>query len=157
MKTHRQLRLLDRLAMSVFALALLGLVFVGVRTLASPPPFAFTQEAYLPDHPTVCPGNALTWHPQLVVRRAPTVLAIARSIWDVTRGMTVVPDGALDFFVWTDQDVGTQVKTSRSMPVPLLPPGVYEIRAGATAFNTDAAAYRLPFVIPGSCTTESGR
>lgn len=156
MKRDRHLRLLLVGAALIFGVALLGLFYVGVRSLRTPPPFEFTREAYLPDQPTVCPGEPLTWHPQLVVRRAPTVLAIARSIWDVTRGMTVVPDGDLDFFVWTDRDVGEQVKTSRSMPVPLLPPGVYEVRAGATAFNSDAAAYRVPFVIPGSCAGKGG-
>lgn len=136
----------------VNALALAGaLLFLPARSFMTPPPFQFTADVYLPVKSALCPGEALEWEPHLVVNRAPTVVAASRTIWDVEAHRTVVPARSLSFFVWTERELGRPLDHPARFPVPELPPGQYELRAGASAFNSEAAAYRVPFTVPGGC------
>jgi hypothetical protein len=134
------------------ALLALALAWVLARQYVLPPPFSFSQPVYAPVRPNVCPGDTLEWNPSLRVTRVPTVLAVSRTLWDVTNRRTLQPDSQLDFFVWTETDKGEIVSRPTFFKVPLsLPAGFYEVRAGASAFNSDAAAYRVPFVVKDTC------
>lgn len=138
-------------ALACAALAL-TLGWVLARQYRDPPPFQFTQAQYLPTRQVVCPGDVLEWRPSLRVTRVPTMLAVSRTVWDVTGRRTIQPASTLDFFVWTEKDEGETInRPTRFLLPPRLPAGLYEVRVGATAFNSDASAYRVPFVVPTAC------
>lgn len=129
-----------------------ALGWVVARQYVLPPPFSFSQKVYAPRQANVCPGDTLEWRPSLRVARVPTVLAVSRTLWDVTNRRTLQPDSQLDFFVWTEADKGEVVSRPTFFKVPLgVPAGLYEVRAGASAFNSDADAYRVPFVVREGC------
>lgn len=128
------------------------LMYAGYRTIFRPPPFKFSQDVYLPLRGNICPGDTVEWQSQLTVHRAPSLLAVSRTLWDQSRQTTALPDQQLDFFIWLPQDQGRALtRTSLFRLPPTLPVGMYEVRVAASSFNSDAAAYRVPFVIAESC------
>jgi hypothetical protein len=149
MTLYRTITILSVLA----CIALASIVgWLLARQYVTPPPFAFSQQIYAPKVSTLCPGQPVQWTPTLTVTRAPTVLAVSRTIWDVTRHVTVQPDSQLDFFVWTEPERGEVITRPTTVDVPPdLAAGLYEVRVGASSFNSDASAYRVPFVVPESC------
>lgn len=149
MTLYRTITWLSVLACVTLAAAL---GWVVARQYVLPPPFTFSQAVYAPLRPNVCPGDTLEWRPSLRVTRVPTVLAVSRTIWDVTNRRTLQPASTLDFFVWTERDQGETVSRPTRFRLPTeLPAGLYEVRVGASAFNSDAAAYRVPFVVKEGC------
>lgn len=138
----------------IACLLLLGAVALtqSYRHVFRPAPFAFSEEMYLPTQPNLCPGGTLEWKSTLQVNRTPAVLAVSRTLWDASRQTTVQPDAALDFFVWTDAERGDTLSRVNKLPIPSdLIAGLYELRVGASAFNSDSAVYRVPFAIPTTC------
>ncbi|MCD0160047.1 hypothetical protein IHN63_01875 [Deinococcus sp. 6YEL10] len=143
------------LVLAIAALLLLLAVLVGsqaYRTVFRPPPLRFTQDIYLPTRNDICPGDTVTYRPRLIVTRVPSLIVVARTLWSTGDQRTIVPDRDPSFFVWTEQERGAPVTRVVAYRLPTgLPPGLYEIRGAATALNSDAAAYRVPFVIAESC------
>lgn len=122
----------------------------------APPPFHYSATMYAPERGDVCPGETLKWTPELHVRRAPTLLIVARTVWDVEGRRTLYPEKEPSFFVWTELEDGKAIARPTEATVPDLPPGAYEIRTAATGFNSEPATYRVPFVIKPGCGTNSG-
>ncbi|WP_412027003.1 hypothetical protein [Deinococcus yunweiensis] len=153
---RRNLRWGRYVVWSVFGLLLVvALLVIGRvgQVVIRPPPLRFTQEVYAAVHPRVCPGDVVEFRSTLIVTRVPAVVVVARTLWDVQRAATVQPDTVPKLFVWTVAERGRATARDVSYPVPLtLPPGRYEVRGGATAFNSDAATYRVPFEVRGDCT-----
>lgn len=145
-----------RALISVIVLCLAALLFAVIsqtyRQVFRPPPFTFGQEVYLPADTQICPGDTMSWNYKLIVNRAPTMLAVGLTLWDVSKQTTIEPDQQLDFLIWTHEEQGeTLVRPARFTLPDNLPVGLYEVRGAATAFNSDSAAYRVPFVIPETC------
>jgi len=118
-----------------------------------PSPFSYTADVYLPTKPNICPGGTVTWQPRLTVRQTPTLLMVARTLWDASEERTLIPETTPKYFIWTAQQQGQTLVSSYgryNLPADL-EPGFYEVRSAATALNSDAAAYRVPFVIPETC------
>lgn len=127
--------------------AALALVVVW-REVFRPPPFYFSQSVYRPSRLTYCPGETVEWMPKLVVTRAPTLLVVARTVWSVPDQRTAVAETEPKYFVWTELEKGKPVARPARLTLPDdLKPGPYEIRSAATSFNSDAATYRVPFVV----------
>ncbi|GAA3995144.1 hypothetical protein GCM10022631_01600 [Deinococcus rubellus] len=124
-----------------------------------PSPFSYTAEVYLPIKPEVCPGGVVTWQPRLIVNKTPTLLMVVRTLWDASEGRTLKPDTEPKYFIWTQAQQGQTLNSAfGKYPLPAdLEPGFYEIRSAATSPNSDAAAYRVPFVIPESCFKRGGK
>ena len=132
----------------VVSLLLTGLYHFVVK----PPPFSYSAEVYLPSKPVICPGDTVTWLPALTVERTPTLLMVARTLWDVSEDRTVVPDKEPRYFVWMDAQRGQTLSSAARYTLPkTLNPGLYEIHSAATATDSGASAYRVPFVIAESC------
>lgn len=149
MTLYRTITLVSVLACVTLA-GLLG--WVVARQYVLPPPFEYSAAQYAPKTENVCPDDTLTWRPALRVTRTPTLLAVSRTLWDSINRRTIVPDSQLDFFVWTEADTGELVSRPSMYRVPPgLPAGLYEVRVAATSFNSDASAYRVPFVVPETC------
>lgn len=141
-------------AMALGVAILLGLLAVQLyRTTWRPPPFSYTSDVYLPIKASARPGDTISWHPQLIVQRTPTLLMTVRTLWDVSDERTIVPEIDPKYVVWLDTQRG-QTIVSRFGAFKLstdLGAGLYEVRRASTALNSDAAAYWVPFVIPESC------
>lgn len=122
------------------------------RNVFRPAPLVFSAEVYLPARTDLCPGDTVEWRPRLTVRRAPTLLVVVRTLWTVGDQRTLVPDTQPEFYVWNAQEEGQPISRLARYTLPRdLQVGLYEIRAAATAFNSDAASYRVPVVIAESC------
>lgn len=122
-----------------------------------PPPFYFTQPVYAASKAHYCPGETVEWQSKLIVTHAPTLLVLARSVWSVNEQRTIKPDENPKYFVWTELETGKPVAPPIRYTLPDdLPPGHYEIRVGASSHNTEAQAYRVPFVVEEGCGPNSG-
>lgn len=128
------------------------LIIQAYRHVFRPAPFTFSQEIYLPTRGDICPGDVVEFRPRLIVDRVPTLLVVARTLWNVSEQRTLVPEVQPKFFIWTEEERGQGVSRAIRYQLPkTLPVGLYEVRGAATAFNSDASTYRVPFVIAASC------
>ncbi|AWN23994.1 hypothetical protein DKM44_12770 [Deinococcus irradiatisoli] len=140
----------------VFALCLaiiFGLLALQLyRSIWRPPPLAYSADVYLPVQAQVCPGDTLRWKPTLEISRAPTLLLLARTLWDVEDERTIRPEQTPKYLIWLSIQQGQTLSGETTYTLPAdLPVGLYEVRSAATAMNSDAAVYRVPFVIAASC------
>lgn len=157
---HAMERWQQLLVLALAALLMTLALLIGLqvyRVMFRPAPLHFTQDVYLPTRNDICPGDVVTYRPRLIVTRVPSLIVVARTLWSTGDQRTIVPDRTPSFFVWTEQEQGMPVSRVVSYRLPgALPPGLYEIRGAATAMNSDAAAYRVPFVIAESCFAKGG-
>ncbi|ULH15542.1 hypothetical protein MF271_16780 [Deinococcus sp. KNUC1210] len=140
-------------AIALCVVLLGGLGFRDVyQRINRPPPFEFSANRYVAEQTTVCPGQELRWKSSLIIRKAPTVLLVVRTIWSLSLQRTWKPANTSDLFVWTEVDQGKPSSRPGAYTIPLdLPPGTYELRVGATSFVSEAGAYSVPFTVPASC------
>ncbi|AZI41926.1 hypothetical protein EHF33_03480 [Deinococcus psychrotolerans] len=95
----------------------------------------------------------MTWQSQLTVNKTPTLLMVVRTLWDASEDRSLTPEVQPKYFIWTNAQQGKTITSGfgkYKLPADLQP-GFYEVRSAATSLNSDAAAYRVPFVIPESC------
>lgn len=145
-----------------FALMAVVAIWIMLATFTQPlriaPPFVFSASSYQPSRPAdgrVCPGDTLEWPVAFTIQRAPVLVISVRSIWDVERNQTyTLPPGtpfnagSLNFTNYTET---THVSRTAQVTVPALPPGSYQIRSAAQEFNSQAAAYSVPFSVKEKC------
>lgn len=142
-----------------FVLILLVAFYALLSTFTKPlrieAPFVFSAPSYAPKTALVCPGDTLEWPVAFTVQRAPVMVISVRSIWDVQKNQTVtLPPGAtfnagsLNFTNYTET---THVSRTAQVVVPDLPPGQYQIRSAVQEFNSQAAAYSVPFQVKQGC------
>lgn len=160
MSRDEQIQLRNIVAV-VIPFVILAVAAVGVllATFTQPlrieAPFVFSQPIYYPEKADVCPGDSLTWPVAFSVRRAPVMVISVRSIWDVQKNQTVtLPPGSnfnagsLNFTNYTEI---TDVERTATVVIPQLDPGQYQIRSAVQEFNSQAAAYSVPFTVPAGC------
>ena len=151
-KLRRQVGLFKWATAILLAIAAALVLLVVWREVFKPPPFYFSQDVYRSTRLTYCPGETVEWTPKLIVTRAPTLLVVARTVWSVPEQRTALPETDPKYFVWTELEQGKPVARPTRLTLPAdLKPGPYEIRSAATSFNTDAATYRVPFVVLSGC------
>jgi hypothetical protein len=77
-----------------------------------------------------------------------------RSIWDVDANQTVAlppGEGVQGALMFTNYTETTHVDRSVTIPVPNLEPGPYQVRSAVQEFNSQAAAYQVPFTVKDGC------
>jgi hypothetical protein len=150
-----------RTAVVALPFLLIGIAAIGLlmysltRPLRVEAPFVFSAPSYAPlNSGPVCPGDVLQWPVEFTIQRAPVMVISVRSIWDVDDNQTATLrqgefiSGALQFTNYTET---TQVSRTAEMVVPTLPPGEYQVRSAAQEFNSQAAAYAVPFRVEDGC------
>jgi hypothetical protein len=138
---------------------LLAIITLGIFTasLTQPlrveAPFTFSATTYRPVDPEVCPGETLEWPVAFTIRRAPVMVISVRSLWDVQKNQTVTlpPGAAVGSLTFTNYTETTSVSRTAQLVVPLIEPGQYQVRAAVQEFNSQAAAYDVPFRVPDGC------
>lgn len=142
-----------------FLLLAIGAIGLLLATFTQPlraePPFVFSAHTYEPINGDVCPGDTLEWPVAFTIQRAPVMVISVRSIWDVEKNQTAqLPPGStfnagsLNFTNYTET---THVSRTLQVVLPPLPPGSYQIRSAAQEFNSQAAAYSVPFKVKEGC------
>lgn len=132
-------------------------IFLATFTqpLRAEAPFVFSSPAYAPLHNKLdyCPGETLEWPVAFDIRRAPVMVISVRSIWDVENNQTVTLQGpsAVGALSFTNYTETTHVSRTSQLVLPDLKPGQYQIRTAAQEFNSQAAAYQVPFRIKQGC------
>lgn len=156
-----QIRNLLVVILPVMALVLF-MMYLFIATFTQPlrteAPFVFSAAMYRPISPpdgVVCPGDTLEWPVAFTIQRAPVMVISVRSIWDVDANQTAqLPPGntfnasSLNFTNYTEI---THVSRTSQVVIPPLPQGTYQIRAAAQEFNSQAAAYVVPFTVRPGC------
>lgn len=147
-------------AATVLPFVLLAVISLGVlmytftQPLRITPPLSYSATSYSATPSVVCPGDTMTWHINLTVSRVPVMVISVRSIWDVEKNQTartaenLEASSAVQFTNWTDL---TNIDRDVTMEVPHLPPGRYEVRSAVQEFNSQAAAYKVPFSVRSDC------
>lgn len=139
---------------------LIGVTAIGLllysftQPLRIEAPFVFSQPSYTPLHRTTyCPGETIEWPVAFAIRRAPVMVISVRSIWDVENNQTVTLQGpsAVGALAFTNYTETTSVSRTAKLVLPDLVPGEYQIRSAAQEFNSQAAAYQVPFQIKERC------
>jgi hypothetical protein len=153
---QREIRNLALVLIPCLALAIfvIGMFMVSLtRPLRAEAPFVFSQAVYQPITADVCPGEPLAWPVAFEVRRAPVMVISVRSVWDVERNQTVTlpPTANVGALMFTNYTETTDVSRTVQIVTPDLAPGQYQIRAAVQEFNSQAAAYSVPFSVRGDC------
>jgi hypothetical protein len=145
--------LIPVMVLTVFTVGMFKLSLTQPLRVAAP--FVFSALSYKPHGDgVVCPGEVLSWPVQFTIQRAPVMVISVRSIWDVDDNQTatlrpgeIIP-GSLQFTNYTET---TEVSRTAEMMIPTLPPGEYQVRSAAQEFNSQAAAYAVPFTVEDGC------
>lgn len=139
--------------MAIVSIAIMLATFT--QPLRIEAPFVFSASSYAPRTRSVCPGDTLEWPVAFTVQRAPVMVISVRSIWDVAKNQSVtLPPGtpfnagSLNFTNYTET---THVSRTAQVEVPPLPAGDYQIRSAVQEFNSQAAAYQVPFTVKEGC------
>lgn len=138
----------DRLILAIPGTLILVLILYAFLV---PPPVEFHSRTIQPEQASVCPGDTLRWSVGFTIHRAPVVIAIVRSWWNVDRQQTMKPDTSPD---WTAYLEEVSVEGApRSAVVPDgLPPGRYELQTGVQALRSSQPdVYVVEFEIPEGC------
>lgn len=119
---------------------------VGLKDVTS-----YTEPVYVPEDSELCPGDTLAFTPTLDVTRAPLLVEVTASWWDVDNQRTAIQAKKGDVAISIFRSNRPTTRPLR-IPVPQLPPGKYEyLRATESTTGSISAITSVPFVVPGNC------
>jgi hypothetical protein len=135
---------------SVGAIVTVAVLMLLYYIFLAPPPLEFDEEIVQPEQSEVCPGDTLRWHIGFSLHRAPTMILIVRSWYNVDEQATLILE---DKPLWAAYlEPVTVPKAPRSAVVPQLPPGNYQLQTGAQSLRSSApVVYAVPFTVPAGC------
>lgn len=112
---------------------------------------AYSSPVYQPERSEVCPGDMLVFTPTLNLSRAPIIVEVSSSWWDVVAGRTAVSGkkGDVSISIFRKNE---NVERRLEVLVPPLLPGRYEyLRATESSTGSRTSVTSVPFVVPNGC------
>lgn len=142
---------LERLFYQVVgATVAVALLFLLYYLFLAPAPLEFNEEVVQPEQSEVCPGGILRWRIGFTLHRAPTIVLIVRSWYNVDEQATLVLDDEPQWAAYLSPV--TVPEAPREAVVPALPPGHYQLQTGSQSLLSSApVVYVVPFVVPPGC------